>query len=150
MSKQLDLAKDFNHNQAEYNFDFFLMLNENYPNDYHDWKINALFHIVYHLTLTLLNQKGYTSSNFTQLTHSSVSELIRPKFDKDNFSRYKRLYRISCDARYGGFLDLAGYKLHTKQELGFAIIEFRKICYYIYKKHNIQFHFFDKTQSFIN
>jgi hypothetical protein len=100
--------------QATHNQNFHNVIDTNFKNQFHDWKITILFYVAIHYLKALADLKKINIGN----THFDIEQTVNPdrphakmRITKNAWREYKALFKYSQTARYEGITDLATFEL---------------------------------------
>ncbi|HEY8971106.1 MAG TPA: hypothetical protein VIM64_18510 [Puia sp.] len=95
---------------AEYNYAFYEMLCQKYPDDYFDWKLVALFYTAFHYLKALARHKKINiGDRHAEINRNLMRGGAMPVSDTA-FNNYMDLFHMSQDARYTSIPDLALFR----------------------------------------
>lgn len=102
--------------QAKHNERFLSLIEDNYPDDFFDWKITVCFYIIVHYIDGFFLSHGISISDHKQ---RRIQLLLKdyPIINDEFYTHYENIYYMCMSARYDGFKDKKKFIRHQSEKL---------------------------------
>lgn len=120
--------------QAKHNKNLHDCIATNFPNQFYDWKITALFYVAIHYLKALAAKRGIDIGE----THYEIEQNVNPKrtgrkmqITTNAWREYKSLFNYSRTARYEGITDVATFEKLKQTDHSYCLQHIDKFKKYI-------------------